>query len=180
VRARLLEVACELHRGQAGPARTALNRALRLAAPEELRTPFREAPTIVRRFLETDTDLTDRNAWLGPVVGSRRKVLAARSIRPSGGNDEVRFEPYIEPLTAKETEVLGYLSELLTTEEIATVLFVSVNTVRTHIRSILRKLAVSRRNEAVRRARALSLIPVSDPHLRPPRMMSGPPPAVSL
>jgi LuxR family maltose regulon positive regulatory protein len=38
-------------------------------------------------------------------------------------------------------------------------MYVSVNTVRTHIRNILRKLAVSRRNEAVRRARALSLIP---------------------
>lgn len=64
----------------------------------------------------------------------------------------------IEPLTAKEREVLGHLSELLSTQEIAATMFVSVNTVRTHVRSILRKLAVSRRNEAVRRARALNLI----------------------
>jgi LuxR family maltose regulon positive regulatory protein len=35
---------------------------------------------------------------------------------------------------------------------------VSVNTVRTHVRSILRKLSVSRRHEAVRRARALDLL----------------------
>jgi LuxR family maltose regulon positive regulatory protein len=64
----------------------------------------------------------------------------------------------LEPLTAKEKEVLGHLSELLTTQEIAATMFISVNTVRTHVASILRKLAVSRRNEAVRRARALSLI----------------------
>ncbi len=64
-----------------------------------------------------------------------------------------------EPLTDKESEVLGHLSELLTTEEIAAVMFISVNTVRTHVRNILRKLAASRRNEAVRRARALRLIP---------------------
>jgi LuxR family maltose regulon positive regulatory protein len=64
----------------------------------------------------------------------------------------------IEPLTAKELEVLHHLGELLSTEEIAATMFVSVNTVRTHVRSILRKLAVSRRNEAVRRARALSLL----------------------
>ena len=38
-------------------------------------------------------------------------------------------------------------------------MFVSVNTIRTHVRSILRKLAVSRRNEAIRRGRALGLIP---------------------
>ena len=54
--------------------------------------------------------------------------------------------------------MLGLLSELLSTDEIAGTMFVSVNTVRTHVRSILRKLAVSRRNEAVRRARALGLI----------------------
>ncbi|WP_207950085.1 LuxR C-terminal-related transcriptional regulator [Nocardioides ochotonae] len=37
-------------------------------------------------------------------------------------------------------------------------MFVSVNTVRTQVRNILRKLAVSRRNESVRRARALDLL----------------------
>ena len=42
----------------------------------------------------------------------------------------------------------------LATEEIAARLFVSINTVKTHVRSILRKLSASRRNEAVRRARA--------------------------
>jgi LuxR family maltose regulon positive regulatory protein len=38
-------------------------------------------------------------------------------------------------------------------------MFVSVNTVRTHVRNILRKLAASRRNEAVRRARELKILP---------------------
>jgi LuxR family maltose regulon positive regulatory protein len=37
-------------------------------------------------------------------------------------------------------------------------MFVSVNTVRTHVRNILRKLDASRRNEAVRRARELGII----------------------
>ncbi len=154
VGARLLEVAHELHSGRPGRARSALSHALRLAEPEDLRRPFREAPTVVRQLLEADTVLADQNAWLEPVIGPRRKILAARS-----SLDESHLEPYIEPLTAKETEVLGHLSELHTTEEIALEMFVSVNTVRTHIRNILRKLAVSRRNEAVRRARALSLIP---------------------
>jgi LuxR family maltose regulon positive regulatory protein len=63
-----------------------------------------------------------------------------------------------EPLTPKELEVLGHLAELLTTDEIAEAMFVSVNTVRTHVRSILRKLGVSRRNAAVRRARELHLL----------------------
>ena len=65
----------------------------------------------------------------------------------------------MESLTPKELEVLGYLAEMLTTEEIAASMYISVNTVRTHVRNILRKLGVSRRNAAVRAARELELIP---------------------
>jgi LuxR family maltose regulon positive regulatory protein len=63
-----------------------------------------------------------------------------------------------EPLSEREIEVLRLMSELLSTDEIGAAMFVSVNTVRTHVRSILRKLAVSRRNEAVRRARELAIV----------------------
>ena len=63
-----------------------------------------------------------------------------------------------QSLSAKELEVLEHLADLLTTEEIASAMFISVNTVKTHVRSILRKLAVSRRHQAVRRARELGLV----------------------
>ena len=71
--------------------------------------------------------------------------------------------PVVEKLTTRELEVLGHLAELLTTEEIAATMFVSVNTIRTHVRSILRKLGVSRRNAAVRRARELDLLQAWEP-----------------
>ena len=68
-------------------------------------------------------------------------------------------EPIIvDALSARETEVLRHLADLLTTEEVAEAMFVSVNTVKSHIRSILRKLSVGRRNEAIRRARELNVI----------------------
>jgi LuxR family maltose regulon positive regulatory protein len=54
--------------------------------------------------------------------------------------------------------VLSLLDGLYSTDEMASRLFVSVNTVRTHVRSILRKLEVNRRNAAVRRARELGLL----------------------
>ena len=76
--------------------------------------------------------------------------MAPQSQLPTAGEKLV-----IRPLTAKELEVLRPLDEMLSTEEIAEAMFVSVNTVRTHVRSILRKLDVSRRNAAVRRAREL-------------------------
>ena len=64
----------------------------------------------------------------------------------------------VEPLSQREREVLRRLSGHLNTAEIATEMYISVNTVKTHIKSILRKLAASHRGEAVRRARQLQLI----------------------
>jgi LuxR family maltose regulon positive regulatory protein len=153
----MLEAARELHRHQERRARVALRRALELAAPEGLRRPFREAPTAVRELLAADPQLVQRHAWLG-LDPARRTEGDSRPPRHVIQPESIVDGQVIEPLTAKEQEVLGHLAELLSTEEIAATMFVSVNTVRTHIRSILRKLAVTRRNEAVRRARALSLI----------------------
>jgi LuxR family transcriptional regulator, maltose regulon positive regulatory protein len=63
----------------------------------------------------------------------------------------------IEPLTEREREVLRLAAAMLTTAEIASELYISTNTVKTHLRSIFRKLAASHRGEAVRRARHLAL-----------------------
>lgn len=131
-----------------GRARAALDHALTLAAAEDLRRPFRDAGPSVQRWLAAD-----------PHFGRRRAWLDADATTSAGEASVCTGHPVlVEPLTAKEREVLGHLAELLTTEEIAEKMFVSVNTVRTHIRSILRKLQVTRRNAAVRRARELELI----------------------
>jgi LuxR family maltose regulon positive regulatory protein len=155
----LLEVAQQLRRGHPGRARVALDRSLRLAAPEKLRRPFREAPEPVQRLLTGDARLTTGNAWLN---GAHRSGPPAPAVpaqrRPPKQVEELPPAQMIETLTDKELEVLGHLAELLSTDEIAGTMFVSVNTIRTHVRSILRKLGVSRRNEAVRRARQLGLI----------------------
>ena len=93
-----------------------------------------------------------------------------------GAHDDLNPSPIVIPLTPKESEVLGYLAELLTTEEIAATMFVSVNTIRSHVRSILRKLGVGRRNEAVRLAWELRLLPTpgSHPHHHRPMTRAGP------
>ena len=144
-----------LRSGSPGRARVAVDRALRLAAQEHLRRPFHEAAPEVRALLLHEAGLLARHQWLGP---GRRTPAVDRtktgSLKP-GVEDAA---PVLEELTPKELEVLGHLAELLSTEEIASAMFVSVNTVRTHVRSILRKLGVPRRNAAVRRARELQLI----------------------
>ena len=64
----------------------------------------------------------------------------------------------VEALTEREQEVLRHVSSLLTNAELASEMYISVNTVKTHLKHIYRKLAATRRGEAIRRARQLELI----------------------
>jgi LuxR family transcriptional regulator, maltose regulon positive regulatory protein len=63
-----------------------------------------------------------------------------------------------DQLTEAEQRVLHYLPSHLTATEIAGELFVSANTVRTHMRHLYAKLGVHRRSEAIERARDLGLV----------------------
>ena len=179
----------QLGQGRAADAIAALTHALRLAAPERLRRPFREAPEDVRQLLSA-REIADRHPWLEPPGRPRpfpadavpaKAALAGRAARPAlarrpaaiyppqpasvtahrslpAARATAEPDPVIAPLTAKEREVLAHLDDLLTTEEIARTMCLSVNTVKTHVGSILRKLSASRRNQAVRRARELGLL----------------------
>jgi LuxR family maltose regulon positive regulatory protein len=66
--------------------------------------------------------------------------------------------PLLEPLSDREQAILRYLPTTLSNREIASELFVTTNTVKTHLRSIYRKLDVARRRDAVDRARDLRLL----------------------
>ena len=66
-------------------------------------------------------------------------------------------ELVLEPLTERETQVLELLALMCSTEEIAAELFVSANTVKTHLKGIFRKYGVNRRVDAVRRGRELGV-----------------------
>ncbi|MCP4284846.1 MAG: response regulator transcription factor, partial [Gammaproteobacteria bacterium] len=69
-----------------------------------------------------------------------------------------KTEPLIEPLSAREQDVLRLLVTDLRTPDIAKELFVSVNTVRSHIKSLYRKLDAHSRHEAVAKAKELGLL----------------------
>jgi LuxR family maltose regulon positive regulatory protein len=154
----LLRAEAALARRDRTAAEHAADRALRTATEQRLLRPVLEAPPQLRGLLQ---------AARPDVVGSGRDTGAGRGRRPGVGSRgaspplpaPTSGRPVVvEPLTAREQEVLGYLSALLSTEEIAELMFVSVNTVKSHVRGILRKLGAPRRNEAVRRARELQLV----------------------
>jgi LuxR family transcriptional regulator, maltose regulon positive regulatory protein len=154
----LVEAGRESRRNASGHAVALANHALRLAATELLRRPFREAGPTARRLLATTPTLAREHRWLDPRTPPPAGPALPRQREPVLETLAEQAPPVVEKLTPKELEVLGHLEELLTTEEIAAKMFVSVNTVRTHVRSILRKLGVNRRHAAVRRARKLGIL----------------------
>ena len=62
-------------------------------------------------------------------------------------------------LSSRELEILGFMAEGNSNQEIANRLFVSVSTVKTHNQNLFEKLDVKRRTQAVEKAKRLNLIP---------------------
>jgi LuxR family maltose regulon positive regulatory protein len=65
----------------------------------------------------------------------------------------------VEPLSERELSVLRLLSEGKTNQEIAVEMFISVNTIKSHLKNIFSKLGVNNRHEAVAQARVRNLLP---------------------
>ncbi|MCZ7418347.1 LuxR C-terminal-related transcriptional regulator [Verrucosispora sp. WMMA2121] len=133
-----------------------LEQALDLAAPEDHRRPFLRAEPGVRELLAAHLD--SGTAHWSLVSDLVRAVDTPAA--PTGGTDTADdvVAPLDEPLTERELTILRYLQSILSNVEIAAELSVSVNTVKTHVRNIYRKLDATRRRDAVRRARQLHLI----------------------
>ncbi len=128
-----------------------LEAALAVAEDEGHRRPFVAGGPAVRELLEA----------YGPGMPVYRPViselvLAKPPQRPHRGN--LARAGLVEPLTERELTVLRYLQDMLSNVEIATALDVSVNTVKTHVKNIYRKLQAGRRREAVKRARQFRLL----------------------
>lgn len=62
-------------------------------------------------------------------------------------------------ISKRELEILNLLAQGLSNQEIASKIFVSLSTVKTHIQNLFEKLEVRRRTQAVEKARRLALIP---------------------
>ena len=141
--------------GDGARGRRSLERALRLAKPEQIRLPFVMERPWIRQMLRRDSGLAHAYCDLLEPGLASSAAASAPTAQPSDGQETPLA---IERLSEREREVLTHLSGMLSTAEIATEMYLSVNTVKTHLRSIYRKLSVGHRSEAVRRARQLGLI----------------------
>ncbi|MEU4472852.1 LuxR C-terminal-related transcriptional regulator [Micromonospora sp. NPDC023888] len=128
-----------------------LEQVLDLAGPQGCRRVFTHAGPPVRDLLAAHLDAgTAHFALVSDLVRGAGPSAARPAAEPRGALDE--------PLTERELTILRYLQSILSNVEIASELSLSVNTVKTHVRNIYRKLDATRRREAVRRARELRLI----------------------
>ena len=149
VQAFLLQAIASDALGDASAARRALEQALDRAAPESLLFPFLydPAPELLDRHRRHGTAHAD-------LITEILNVLAGQKPgSPSAGPQRLR-----EPLSHAEARVLRYLPTKLSAPEIADELYLSVNTVKTHMRHLYDKLGAHRRHEAVEQARALGLL----------------------
>ena len=141
-------VACELD-GEGGAAREWIEQALELAEPELILRPFLEGGPTVAALLHRTIRAGTAHRWL---AGSLLAVLESEA-----AGTRSRALPG-DALSDRERVVLRYLPTMMPNREIAAELFVSVNTVKTHLKSIYRKLDTTNRRETVQRARELRLI----------------------
>ena len=96
----------------------------------------------------------------GPAGEHARRLLGLSTVPDDdvGGTSRSVGPPSAEPLSARELQVLRLLDSELTGPQIARELFVTVNTLRSHTKSIFTKLEVTTRRAAVRRARERGLM----------------------
>ena len=113
--------------------------------------------TIVTTAPEVTRYLVEHSAQVHPEPFMERIIAAAMDVRAAQTGTSRPAGPVADPLTAAELRIL----KLLPTAsylQIAATLFVSHNTVKTHLRSIYQKLGVSSRAEAIERAVDLQLL----------------------
>ncbi|MGH3283363.1 MAG: LuxR C-terminal-related transcriptional regulator [Streptosporangiaceae bacterium] len=144
----VLEAAAREALGDQAAADSAVERALDAAEPDGAVTPFLlyPAPNLLERHARHPT------AHASLLAEIRNLLSGTRAASPA------RPRPLLEAPSESELRVLRYLPTNLTGPEIARELFVSPNTVRTHIRNLYAKLGTHHRAEAVERARHLGLL----------------------
>jgi ATP/maltotriose-dependent transcriptional regulator MalT len=159
--------AIHYQQGRLQDARNDFERALHINRRRAGTSPWPKADILLRLAMVL-AELGDR-AGAATLLAEARNVLAVlpdgtQALQARAGRaeslltSEAREMRLSEPLTEREDAVLHLLRGTLSIREIGMELHLSVNTIKTHTRSIYRKLGVADRRDAVERARLLDLI----------------------
>jgi LuxR family maltose regulon positive regulatory protein len=138
----------------------ALDRALTLAEPEGYIHIFVDEGEQMRLLIVDFRVLIEKQKRDQKVIGYVQKLLTAFAQPLTLPQSAVSNQQsaMIEPLSPRELEVLRFIAEGLSNQEIADRLFLAVSTVKGYTRTMFDKLQVQRRTEAVARAHELGLL----------------------
>ena len=148
IAALLAAVVAHRRLGQASEAAELLSQALAAAEPEDACGPFIAAGSPVRSALTVLISPSSRCAGFAGRILDR---FDGRAPRPASTQTAAL-------LTDSELAVLRFLPSHMTNQEIAEALFLSINTIKTHLSSVYRKLGVANRRQAIAQGRRLELL----------------------
>jgi LuxR family maltose regulon positive regulatory protein len=139
IRRLILRACAEKQRGRLDRAYDTIRRAVETARPERYIRPFLE-PAAQTLPLLRGIAVPSGDPYLAELIREAERLAPTATPRDS---------VVLEPLTEREREVLLYLPSHLTVRQIGLVMFLSSNTVKTHIKSIYRKIGALSRDDAV-------------------------------
>lgn len=147
---RLVLLACaEQQQGRTDKAIDSVRRAVDAAQHERYIRPFLEHATAVFPLLRS-IKASALNCYLSDLTSQTEEIASKSGIsRPAS---------LLEPLTDRERQVLQHLPSHRTVGQIARLMFLSANTVKTHQKNIYRKTGATSRDEAVTIARSYGLL----------------------
>ncbi len=147
---RLRQAAVLDARGEPAAAQTAIRHAVAAAEGDQLRWPFVEvtaAEPVLRQYLRGGVGFSED---LRQTMAQAPSASSSRARRAAPG--------MVEALTERELVVLAYLPRRIKQRDIAAELYITMNTLKTHLASIYRKLGVTDRDQAAARAAELGLL----------------------
>jgi LuxR family maltose regulon positive regulatory protein len=154
IEALVLEALAHQAMGQTDRALTAVSEAVPLAEPEGYVRTFVDEGEPMATLLGQVWRHGVSPHYVGTLLAACRAGLPAMSV----GSQATPTHLLYEALTERELEVLRLIDAGLSNREIASRLYVSLNTVRTHTKNLYSKLAVHSRTQAITRARDLGLL----------------------
>lgn len=129
-------------------------------AIRELTSALRVAEVhgLIEVFIQAGPLILQRLSMISGPESAFSDLIRARARTRTDTEPPSSVDDLAEPLTDRELEILAYLPTRFTNVELARRFFVSVNTIKTHMAHIYRKLDATTRDNAIERARELGLL----------------------
>ncbi len=150
-------------RGRTDESIELLKQAVAMAEPGGFIHPFVESgrpmANLLKRLMGQDVAPNQLEKILNAFEDINHTAATQASVADTSSPSTPTPQPLIDPLSNRELEILEFLAKRLQNKEIAERLFISPNTVRTHLQNIYQKLDTSNRRQAVAKAFDLGILP---------------------